>query len=271
MGLRDFIPAPIKQYLKRQFLRFRHSFQLYDSAEKLSDDATRFWRDIGSTKPAYGGVYHERGRGPFSRDEDWHAIGKTHFRLFEAFARQAELKRPVEHIMEWGCGGGANAVVFAPEAQRFVGVDVSERVLQECERQMQEHGLHNFVPETVDVNDVESVASRYSQQIDLFLCTYVYEVLPTREHGLRLLSAAHDMLKPGGMALIQIKYETGDVATKSRPFNYIRNFARNTTFRIDEFWQEARTRGFLPVGVYLVPHVPLIEDGYYAYFALMLV
>ena len=101
---------------------------------------------------------------------------------------------------------------------------------------------------------------------ELFLCFYVFELLPTPEYGLRLLNIARQLLVPGGVAVIQIKYSTSDRWTKSHVRDYHRNVANMTTYAIDEFWIHAAGAGFEPRSVALVPKNRL--DERYAYFAL---
>jgi 2-polyprenyl-3-methyl-5-hydroxy-6-metoxy-1,4-benzoquinol methylase len=269
MSLKTLVPKPVKQHLKPHYFRLRHMLRWYDSPEKLSADSVNYWRQHDGAPAIIRGAYHELGEGPFSEEENWHAIGRQHFQIFNRFSKQCDFPRPTLQMIEWGCGGGANAAYFAPEAERFVGVDLAPAALQQCQRQMELRALTNFEAVLVEVSDVDAVVNRFRGEFDLFLCTYVFEILPTRAHALELLTAAHALLKPGGMALIQIKYETTDPSTKSRPFSYVSNFARNTAFRIDEFWLEAEARSFEPLGVFLIPYVPMIIDGYYAYFCLI--
>lgn len=262
------IPSLLRRPLSKGAFWLRHRFGLYQSEAQMATDAQRYWtRADGAPKP---GDYHERGAGPFAGDDNaWRSLGQEHFALFEAFARQAELPRPMQRALEWGCGGGANAMHFAPDAAEFVGVDLSPEILQECGEQLRREGFENFVPVAVDVTDITPVVQRFAGTCDLFLCTYVYELLPTKAHGLRLLSSAHDLLRPGGMALIQIKYDTGETHTRARQWDYARHVANNTTYRIDEFWTEAINRGFKPCGVHLVPKATNVPDERYAYFALI--
>lgn len=92
------------------------------------------------------------------------------------------------------------------------------------------------------------------------------ELIPTPEYGERLLRIAHRMLRPGGVALIQIKYSNGRWATRPRRRSYRSGVAEMTTYRIDEFWQLAQTCGFVAETVELVPRNEL--DERYAYFLL---
>ena len=179
------------------------------------------------------------------------------------------LEQPAKRVVEWGCGGGANAVHFAREAEQFVGVDVSQASLDECGRQLNGEGLGDrWTPVLADVENPEAAAARI-EPCDLFLCVYVFELIPGPEYGERLLRIARDRLHPGGMALVQIKYATDDWRTRPRRWAYKLNLANTTTFRIEAFWQLAENCGLTPRAVTLVPEDRLVGDERYAYFLLM--
>lgn len=79
---------------------------------------------------------------------------------------------------------------------------------------------------------------------------------------------AHRLLRPGGVALIQIKYETKESRTKPRRWGYRANLANMTTYPIDRFWELAAEVGFKPKALKLQPKQPLVNDERYAYFLL---
>lgn len=266
--MRQLLPATLRGPLRQGMMWSRHRLGLYQSEARLAADAQLYWTQTsGAPTP---GNYHERGAGPFADDDAaWQGIGREHLAIFEGFARQVEFTRALRRVIEWGCGGGSNALSFAPKTDEFVGIDVSPQILEECTAQLQRAGLDNFSPVLVDVTDIEPVVQRFAGSCDLFLCTYVYELLPSKTHGLRLLAAAGEMLRPGGMALIQIKYDTGELRTRARRWDYARHVANNTTYRIDEFWVEAARLGLIPRGVFLMPVAAVVADERYAYFALL--
>ena len=51
----------------------------------------------------------------------WLAWGAGHLDLYRNFARMLDVPLSVHRIVEWGSGGGANAIHFAPFAQEYVG------------------------------------------------------------------------------------------------------------------------------------------------------
>jgi len=253
--------------LKAELL-IRRALDLKEPEAKLVKASQVYWNDAG--QQMFGQNSHWRGAGIFADDERWLALGREHLKLYRQFARALDCTDPPRRILEWGCGGGLNAVLFGQGAEAYYGVDVSPASLDECGRQMIAAGAHNFVPVLIDAEHPEAALDRVREgHCDLFLSTYVFEVLPTPEYGLRVLKIAHRALAPGGLALVQVKYEGDTWRTSSRQWNYAANLAWNAAYRIDKFWLAAAECGFEPKMVTLVPRQPLIDDHNYAYFLLV--
>jgi SAM-dependent methyltransferase len=237
------------------------------SENKLIGDSQDYWNNL--TNQYYKQHSHWRGDGRFADDYDWLALGQEHLRLYQEFVRALDLKHSPRRILEWGCGGGLNAVLFGNQADAYYGVDISLASLQECSRQMIGAEAHNFVPVLIDASDPEAALAQIKGGCDLFLSTYVFELLPTPGYGIRVLKIAYELLAPGGIAFIQIKYSENSWRTRSRRWGYSRNLAWNTTYRIEEFWLATAKCGFIPKMVTLVPKQPLVSDRNYAYFLLL--
>ena len=100
--------------------RIRQLLRLNQSEQRLASDAQAFWSKPISADNSFW--WHTRDSSPFANAEDkWQRIGQRHHELFANFARAAGIERPVKTIVEWGCGGGANAVEFAGECRELWG------------------------------------------------------------------------------------------------------------------------------------------------------
>jgi SAM-dependent methyltransferase len=231
-----------------------------------ASDAKKYWED--ESQHAFRSNSHWKGEAGIKEDI-WLQIGAPHRKLLEDHARLRNRPLPFGRIIEWGCGGGANAVHFAPLAETFVGVDISKASLEECEAVLRGlDGKSTFVAVLADAMEPEKSVDALIGTCDVFLCTYVFELLPSQDYGQRILDIAHRVLLPGGFAIIQIKYETNDSATRSHNWDYRRNLANMTTYAIDAFWQRAQQAKFVPFSVSLRPRDTLINDERYAYFIL---
>ncbi|OXM55757.1 class I SAM-dependent methyltransferase [Amycolatopsis alba] len=230
----------------------------------IAADSQDYWRRPSGSR--WAADSHWRDAPVFRGTDLWDRIGAEHLAMFEAGARMAEFTRSWDRVIEWGCGGGANAVHFAPRAKEFIGVDISRDSLEECGGQIASVCDTPFLPVAVDVAEPESALGDIDGVCDVFLSFYVFELIPSPEYGERLLRIARDLLAPGGLALIQVKYDTGYWRTKSRRRSYRRGLANMTTYPIHGFWELAERCGFIPRAVRLVPRNDL--DERYAYFFL---
>ncbi|HEU5469737.1 MAG TPA: class I SAM-dependent methyltransferase [Actinophytocola sp.] len=230
----------------------------------ISAQSQQYWNDTGIAR--WKADSHWRDATVFAESDLWHQLGARHLSMLERGARKVEFTREWGRVVEWGCGGGANAVHFAPRAKEFVGVDISAESLAECGRQVAAHCDTPFRPVQVEVSYPENALSTIDGQCDIFLCCYVFELIPTPEYGERLLRIARDLLAPGGLALIQIKYDDGTFWTRPRRRSYRSGVAQMTTYPIATFWELAQRCGLIPESVELVPRNEL--DSRYAYFLL---
>ncbi|MGW4365585.1 class I SAM-dependent methyltransferase [Nocardia takedensis] len=230
--------------------------------QRVIAEAADYW--TSPTARAWAGNSHWREGIPDHFDR----VGREHLALFDKLARVLDAPPASALIVEWGSGGGANAVAFAPRAAEFVAVDVARGSLDECARTVGSVCDTPVRPVLIDVADPESaVATIGPGSCDIFLCLYVIELVPSRDYAARILDIAARLLAPTGVVFVQIKYRDSENRSPHRR-NYGRNLASQTIFPIDGFWQLARERGLTPEAMTLVPDTDL--DKNYAYFLLTL-
>ena len=166
---------------------------------RIAGQAARYWS--APTGSAWEANSHWRnGIG----DQAWLEVGDDHWKIYETFARALNSPSP-NTVMEWGAGGGANAVAFAPHAQRFIAADISEENLDECVRQVRATCTTPVETRRIDLTCPEQATVGLAGSCDVFLCLYVIE-LTTGANAVRaILKIARTVLAPGGMALVQIK------------------------------------------------------------------
>jgi SAM-dependent methyltransferase len=237
---------------------------LRHAESRIFGDSQVYWHTSGDDR--WKANSHWRDAPVFAGSDLWSRIGREHLDMVERGARLVGSPRPWDRVIEWGCGGGANAVHFASRAKEFIGVDISADSLRECARQVDAVCDTPFRPVVVSVAEPEKAVTEVGGQCDLFLCCYVFELIPTPEYGERLLRIARDLLAPGGLALIQIKYDEGRWSTKPRRRAYRTGLAEMTTYPIATFWELAAACGLRPEAIQLVPKNEL--DERYAYYLL---
>lgn len=245
--------------LRVRLREFVLSVPIPQSRARRAGGAQQYWNDVASDH--WGSNSHVKGEVP-----GWEGIGLSHREMFECFARAAGIDPHPRRVLEWGAGGGANAVAFAPSAEEFLAVDVSRAVLEECRRQVAAVTDTPCRTIVVEVDAPEEMVGVVENPVDLFLCLYVIELLPSREHAARVMRVAARLLRPGGSALVQVKYRTTSPFTRSRTWSYSRQIAAMTSFAIHDFWELSASWGFTPRFLTLVPRNEL--DERYAYFFL---
>lgn len=240
------------------------SVGLRQSESKISRDSQVYWSHPEGKR--WKADSHWQDAPVFAGTDLWSRIGRQHLDMLDRGARMVGFDRPWHRVIEWGCGGGANAVHFAPRAKEFIGVDISAESLRECTRQVDAACETSFQPVLVDVADPEKALREVGESCDIFLCFYVFELIPTPEYGERLLRIARELLAPGGLALVQVKYDAGRWSTRPRRRAYRSGLAEMTTYPIASFWELAEACGLQPEAIRLVPKNEL--DERYAYFLL---
>ena len=84
---------------------------------------TQYWAEAGTER--WRSDSHWRGASAFESDDDWLSVGADHVELTRRLAPHVLDRRPnALRILEWGAGGGANAVHFAPLADEFIAVEI---------------------------------------------------------------------------------------------------------------------------------------------------
>lgn len=234
---------------------------LYRSPAGITRNATALWARSGSDEHVRD-LSHWHGEGRWADEGNWERNGQRHFDMLGKLCLLAEVTQPIQSMVEWGPGGGLNAVWFCATVPIFYGVDISPANLAECQRQVEARGLRGFIPVLIDIDKLERCLDLVEQPVDFFLSTAVYQHFPSKEYGIRVTELAARLLADGGVALIQIRYDDGSPRLKAKKRNYEKNVVFFTSYEIHEFWQIAVDVGLKPLAVSLNPKTT------YAYFFL---
>lgn len=234
------------------------------SESKISLDSQSYSADASGSRWLCDS--HWREAQVFDGTDLWSEIGRRHLEMLDRGARMLQADHSWNRVLDWGCGGGANAVHLAPRCRELVAVDPSAASLDECARQVGAVSGTALRPVLIDVAEPERALDVISDPVDVFVSFYVFELIPTPEYGERILRIARQLLAPGGLALIQIKYDEGRWRTRPRRRYYRSGLAEMTTYTIASFWDRTQRCGLTPQSVELVPKNEL--DERYAYFLL---
>jgi cyclopropane fatty-acyl-phospholipid synthase-like methyltransferase len=211
------------------------------SSVNLQSEAVNYWNDpIGSIKENS----HILGSGKWGSRDKWQAIGDGHLKMFLNF----DCKKG--SMIEWGCGGGSNALAFSKIFDKVTGIDISKQSLKACDVLE----IDNFEGVLLDVE--------VSGQYDFFLSTATFQHFTSKEYGENIVKKAHDILKPNALAMIQTRYDNGDERFIQKYKDYKNNAITFTSYKIDEFWGLLDDSGFDVESVILEP-----QANYAYYFA----
>jgi len=221
--------------------------------EKLANDAREYW-SASEHSDAIKELSHWRGVGRWN-EESWLDVGRKSLDLYRQFARMINYEGPLRKVVEWGPGGGSNAVAFGSEVETYYGVDISKANLEECSGQMAGMGFaERFKPVHIaNADKPEEVFTEIAgKECDLFLSTAVFQHFPGKAYAVKVLGIAYHLLKPGGLAIIQTRFDDGLPQTATKNSDYKQNAIVFTSFYIPEFWYIAEEMvGFKPVSLSL--------------------
>lgn len=105
-------------------------------------------------------------------------------------------------ILDCGCGDGNLSRLVSPFAKNVIGIDLSSRMLEEAQRRSGEYNNVSYVRgNLLNIGEV-----LHPQSIDLCLAIFALCCMKNIGQLRRTLKQIHDILRPGGFALIQIPH-----------------------------------------------------------------
>jgi len=226
-----------------------------DRNECIEQDAQDLWSQ-SSDRDLIRDYAHWQGSGRWKDERAWLTIGENTYAKFRRYCRLLSVDPEKRTMLEWGTGGGSNIVRFGQEWRTCFGVDISTASLEEVMRQCREREVPaTFRPCLVPAKDPDHIKTLVDEPIDLFLSTAVFQHFPSQAYGYHVIVLAAQMLKKGGLAFIQIRYDDGHEKFKSRSEKYDVYAIRFTSYKIDEFWKVMHGFNIVPIAVDLDPNV----------------
>ncbi|KKN59093.1 hypothetical protein LCGC14_0545730 [marine sediment metagenome] len=223
---------------------------------QILSEVNSFWHSENNPSDYIRSFSHFQDYGKWKNKELWDKLGLDNLERLETL-KMLSGKSEVVNMIEWGVGGGSNAVKFSKEID-FYGVDISRDSISECKRQLKLVHNRNFDSQLIHIQiENPELVPELIPKVDFFLCTSVFQHFPSPEYGANVAEIAYDILKDDGIALIQIKY-----GEHQNYFNYNENFARFTLYPIPLFWALMTQIGFKVLAI------TLETKTFYAYYYL---
>jgi hypothetical protein len=194
---------------------------------------------------------HWRGTGRWN-EQRWAELGQGTVRRLEELHNAAQqdwntAEPPV--LLEWGPGGGANLYAVADRVSTMYGVDISAKNLEESARVLAEIPHSHFVPILLD-GEPSTVVGSIDRPVDLFCSTAVFQHFPSQEYGAQVLRAMSQVMAPGGLGYVQIRFDDGSERYRPKSLaEYRERHITATSYSLSAFWDLLRDSGFVPLKI----------------------
>jgi len=220
------------------------------SAETVHQEITTVWESHDDEQYRQD-QSHWRGIGRWN-EQKWTELGRgTAQRLEElhhAAHREWDTAKPPV-VLEWGPGGGANLYAIADRASTMYGVDISAKNLEEAGRVLSEIPGGQFVPVLLD-GEPGTVIDSIDRPVDLFLSTAVFQHFPSQQYGAEVLRAVRQVMAPGGLGYVQIRFDDGTERYRPKSLaEYRERHITATSYSLSGFWDLLVVSGFNPLKI----------------------
>ncbi len=170
-------------------------------------DSDKAWKKFGETDAYFGVLTHEKFRDKNLNEEHKREFFETGIkytrRIYRHFRKQFNPDVEFKSVLDFGCGTGRLVLGFAHGSERVVGLDISEKMLEEAEKNAKEQNLSNVEFHLSD----DQLSAVKGQQFDL-VNTYIVLQHINPERGMGIISELMDRIKPGGYGVIHVTYST---------------------------------------------------------------
>lgn len=228
--------------------RILEKLKRFRSGSDLEKDAGSYWSLSGANERLQD-QSHWCGVMRWNR-ERWLEYGDFHLRLIlkclEVHAGPDYVRRLSEKTaLEWGCGGGSIVRPLCRTCSHVYGIEISQASLEECGRQMNRLGLRNFTPVFFQAQDPESILRIVPPgSADVIVSASVFQHFPSKLYTQRVVRVAGELTRPGGFALIQVRYFDGSAKLRQKKSDYAQNVIYMTSFTPEEFSPLLEDAGF---------------------------
>jgi cyclopropane fatty-acyl-phospholipid synthase-like methyltransferase len=196
------------------------------------EESREFWH---SADPSLAHVL-----GPMDR-EAFDSTGQTTRARVVDLLNRSGGKLPVGTIVEWGCGGGANAVALAQDCERYIAIDAVES---------RREAIGATCPDAefiaIDIAEPEQ-AEAATASADLFVSSWCFNHFDTVDYGRRVLRVASNMMAHGGALLVHAGIS--DDKTAGDGAEYVRRWSRACAWTTRGWLDDIKAAGFQPLRI----------------------
>ena len=171
------------------------------------------WENYGATDPYYAVATFEKFRSKNLTDTakaEFFQSGEVHIsRVWTEIENKFQTVFRPEQALDFGCGVGRLIIPIAAKAGRVTGIDISQNMLSEAERNCELRGLEN-----VEFLQTDEFLKNKGPEFDFVHSSIVFQHIEPVV-GLRILSKILERLKSGGIGALHFTYSTKPGAKQS--------------------------------------------------------
>lgn len=170
-----------------------------------TSNSDKAWQAYGKKDPYFGVLTHEKFRdanlNEEHRKEFFETGARYSKRVFKEIHAHFDPSFKPQNVLDFGCGTGRLSIGFAPNAERVVGIDISEDMLSEARANASELGFKHLDFHMSD----DKLSAVAGEQFDLVNCYIVLQHINS-DRGLVILQELVNKIKPGGYGVFQLNY-----------------------------------------------------------------
>lgn len=171
----------------------------------MFSDTDKDWEYYGRNDPYYGVVTHDEFRASNISDKaldkffesGFNYVDEVIFNIHNHIQKEFNPKS----ALDFGCGVGRLIVPLAHKYQEVIGVDVSQSMLNEAQKNCSRYELSN-----VDFILSDDSLSKLTRKVDLIHSYIVFQHIPT-SRGNKLFLSLLNSLNPGGVGVLHFTYK----------------------------------------------------------------
>jgi SAM-dependent methyltransferase len=174
------------------------------------------WEKFGKDDPYFAVATHEKYRNKNLNEEaleDFFASGEEHVELLlKAFRQKFNYQEAFfKNVLDFGCGTGRLVIPFAKRAEKVTGIDISQPMLAEAEKNLQKRNIGNV--ELIQSGDITQL--NFPLEFDLVHTSIVLQHIPTNI-GYTIIDRLISFTREGGYGMIHFTFANNKSSLRNK-------------------------------------------------------
>lgn len=164
----------------------------------------KHWNKFGENDPYFGVLSYEKYHIDVFTDSEKREFFSTGYQHIDSIVKKIEVlfnrKFNPDKSLDYGCGVGRVLIPRSKYSNEVIGVDVSEAMLKECERNCQEKAITN-----IRLINAAEYSESFSEKVDFIHSYIVFQHIPVRK-GIKIFLSLLKNLSDNGIGIIHFTY-----------------------------------------------------------------